>query len=106
MIDEILKTLLKKVKELTLKKGVILANRDKNVEFLREYGLTDECVKEAILQLTPRNYRKGPEEDRDGYPGYVYVFKSNYLTEDVIYIKIRYNPPDELVFISFHKDNK
>lgn len=106
MIDEILKPVLKNIKSLISSGSFTLVDRDKNVKFLREYGLNDDCVKEAILQLGPKNYRKGPEDDRDGYPGYVYVFKIDYLIDDVIYIKIRYNPPDEVICISFHEDEK
>lgn len=64
-----------------------------------------EHVKEAILQLNDKNYVKGPEDNKNGYPGFVYIFKSNYLTDKVIYIKIRFNPPHEVVCISFHEDN-
>lgn len=104
MRDEFLKPMLKKMKSIILKGNYTLADREKNVEFLRAHGLNDDWSKEAILQLSPKDYRKGPEDDRDGYPGYVYVFKIDYLTDDVVYIKIRYNPPTEVVCISFHDD--
>jgi len=56
------------------------------------------------LQLSNKDKPIGPEEDRDGYPGYIYKFKTNYLTDKIIYIKIRFAPPDEVVCISFHED--
>ena len=46
----------------------------------------------------------GPEEDRDNYKGYILEFKSSYLDDMLTYIKVRYNPPDEVVIISFHED--
>ena len=81
-----------------------MAERKKNNDFLIDRGLTLEHVREAILELSDNDKPIGPEEDRDGYSGYVYKFKSEYLTDEVIYIKIRYNPPDEVVCISFHEN--
>ena len=71
---------------------------------MKERGLTVDNVVEAILSLTPNDSPKGPQSDRNGYEGFIYTFKSNYLADEVIYIKIRYNPPDEVVCISFHED--
>lgn len=81
-----------------------LADREKNNNFLRDNGLTLDHVKEAIMRLTDKDNPIGPEEDRHGYPGYVYKFKSRYLTDKSVYIKIRFNPPKEVVCISFHED--
>lgn len=96
--------LLKGIKSIVSKNNYTLADRDKNLKFLRDNGLTLDDVKETILSLSPKDKPLGPEGDRDGYPGYVLKFKSNYLTDELIYIKIRYNPPDEVVCISFHQD--
>lgn len=75
------------------------------MDFIKEYGLMlPDDINEIIFDLTEEDWVKGPEEDRDGYPGYVYVFKSNILEDVITYIKIRYNPPDEVVCISFHED--
>lgn len=94
-----------------IKKNISLGNfrlvegRRKNVEFLRKYGLLPEDSKDIILELTCDDYYKGPEEDRDGYEGIIYVFKnSEIIDEATLYIKIRYNPPDEVVCISLHDD--
>jgi hypothetical protein len=104
MKDEFLKPMLKKMKSIVSNGNFTLADREKNTKFLRDRGLNDDCVKESILQLSPNDYRNGPEEDRDGYPGFIYKFKVDYLTDEIIYIKIRYNPPEEVVCISFHDD--
>lgn len=103
--DQFLNSFLKDIKKKVAKRQYILADREKNNNFLRDRGLNLEHVREAILRLSDKDKPIGPEEDRDGYPGYVYKFKSEYLMDEVIYIKIRYNPPDEVVCISFH-DNE
>lgn len=95
---------MKSVKINVAKWNFVLADREKNIKFLRDRGLTLEHVREVILGLSDKDKPIGPEEDRDGFPGYVYKFKSEYLTDEIIYIKIRYNPPDEVVCISFHED--
>ncbi len=109
--DGFLNEFLKKVKKTVVRKGHPCLAKDKdgnyrgkNLKFLRDNGLTLDHAKEAILQLSSKDRVGGPEADRNGYPGYVYMFKSNYLTDEVIYIKIRFNPPDEVICISFHAD--
>ncbi|WP_035790215.1 hypothetical protein [Clostridium beijerinckii] len=111
MRDEFLNEFLKKVKKTVAKKGHPCLAKDKqgnyrgkNYKFLIDNGLTLDHAKEAILQLSSKDKVGGPEVDRDGYPGYVFKFKSKYLIDEVIYIKIRFNPPDEVVCISFHDD--
>lgn len=95
---------LKDIKKIVVKKGCTVAYREKNVAFMREYFLDDEDLKEIILDLTPNDCIGGPEPDRDGYEGHILKFKSLYLDEIVIYVKIRYNPPNQVVIISFHED--
>lgn len=103
--DEFLKKFLKEIKRNISSGNFTFPKRNKNIKFLRDHGLDiDNDVKDAIMQLSPKDKAQGPEEDRAGYPGYIFKFKSKYLTEEVIYIKIRYNPPDEVVCISFHDD--
>ena len=111
MRDAFVNDFLKKVKKTIVKKGHPCLAKDKNgnyrgknYEFLLDNGLTLDNVKDAILQLSSKDNIGGPETDRDGYPGTIYKFKTKYLTDEVIYIKIRFNPPDEIVCISFHAD--
>lgn len=110
--DQFLHSFLKDVKkkvsknEWTFAKEKSGEDRQKNIKFLSENGLSIDNVKEAILQLSDKDKAKGPEKDRDGYPGYIYKFKTEYLIEGTIYIKIRYNPPNEVVCISFHEDEQ
>lgn len=80
--------------------------RYKNKKFLLDNGLNINNVKETIMQLGPNELYKGPEEDRDGSEGYVLIFKTDYLMDEFIYIKLKYEPPDNVVCISFHEDEK
>lgn len=69
-----------------------------------EYGLLEEDIKEIILDLSYHNYEGGPEEDHNKqYSGMVWIFKYN-LDGTIIYIKFRYDPPENLICISFHED--
>ncbi len=98
--------LLKKIKKIVSEKGFTLAYRDKNIGFMREHLLNEEDIKETIYDLSPNDCIGGPEEDRGGYEGHVLEFKSQYLSDLIIYIKVRYKPPEEVVVISFHEDEK
>ncbi len=104
MRENFRKLFLKEIKKLVTKNKHALEPRDKNISFMREYSLDDNDLKEIILDLSPNDCVGGPEEDKDGYEGYILKFKSLYLDNVLIYIKVRYNQPDEAVFISFHED--
>lgn len=104
MNDSFLKSYLKDIKRLIASDKYTMTKRNKNISFMREYGLNFDDLKEVILALTPKDCISKCEEDRDGYPGYVYKFKSDYIEDLIIYIKTRYNPPDQVVIISFHED--
>lgn len=104
MKDSFRKSFLKKIKKEIIKNGCILVPRDKNVSFMREYFLDYYDLKEIILDLSPSDCIDGPEADTDGYEGYIFKFKSTYLDNTLIYIKIRYNPLEKVVVISFHED--
>ncbi|MCX7903264.1 MAG: type II toxin-antitoxin system MqsR family toxin [Caloramator sp.] len=100
-----IKAYLKDIKKIIVEKGFQFIKREKNVKFLREYGLLIEDVKKIILSLKPEDYIKGPEKDHNQkYLGDIWVFKNTTYLDMTIYIKIRYNPPDEVVCISFHED--
>lgn len=103
--DAFRKSCLREIKKLVAIGSIVyLDKRSKNVKFMRKYGLLIHDINNIIFELTPRQCVAGPEEDRDGFNGYIFKFKSNYIEGTVIYIKIRYNPPEEVVCISFHDD--
>lgn len=78
----------------------------KNSEFMREYSLTNEDVKDIVRQLSVRDCFAGPEEDRDPqYDGW--IFKFNPIFEDIrLYIKIRVESTEKSVCLSVHEFGK
>ena len=103
---EFRKSCLKGIKKNVAINNYVLAERTKNKGYMDDNDLNLDDLKSAILALTPNDCCDGPESDRDGYAGYVFEFKSNSIEERITYLKIRYNPPDEVVCISFHEDEK
>jgi hypothetical protein len=95
--------LLKDVKSLAAQGKMVIFPRQKTVKFMRDHGFLDDDLKEFIFNLSPDDFNPPAEEDRDGFPGQVYKFKT-FIDNTYVYIKIRYNPPDEVVCISFHED--
>ena len=77
-----------------------------NVEFMREYGLITEDVKDIIRALSVEDCFAGPEKDRDSkYEGW--IFKFNPLYESTkLYIKIRIEHTDKSVCLSVHEFGK
>lgn len=85
-------------------KNIIFADRKKNREALIKYNLTVKMVWKILLGLTSGNYSKGPEADRDGTPGEVWVFVHP-VTGQKMYIKLklfRIGEDDYLKVLSFH----
>lgn len=63
-----------------------------------------EDVAEVLKLLVISDYKKGPESDRDGFPGEIYVFGKKVSNLD-IYIKIRLFEDEGMTYmtvISFH----
>lgn len=80
----------------------ILANRDKNRNFMLEYGLLTNDIKDIILNLEVNDYYKGPEEDEAGFEGEIWIFTP--IFQDIkLYIKIRLANNTLVVCISIHK---
>ena len=79
----------------------------KNIEFMREYGLNYNNVKNIINNLSINDCFEGPEKDRDTrYNGL--VFKFNPFYEGIkLYIKIRVDEIEgKSVCISIHEFGK
>lgn len=77
--------------------------RKKNIEFLKQNGLTIDDLILILFDLSPEDYLSGPENDRDTQQGAIWKFKYN-LDGIIIYIKINYNPPNDINIISFHEN--
>lgn len=78
-----------------------LIPRDKNINSIREMGLTLEDVKDIILDLETKDYYRGPTEDHKYKDEYVWEFL---VYEDyTIYIKLKLDNSNGVVCLSFHE---
>ena len=80
----------------------IIANREKNRNFILKYNLLINDIKKIILDLEIDDYYKGPEEDDDGFEGEIWIF-TPYFQHTKLYIKIRLNNNILVVCISIHE---
>jgi hypothetical protein len=103
LTTQLVKKYLFEVKREICQKKYQFIQRRKNVDFLKEYGLTLDDMLLVLLDLSPNDYISGPEEDRDTKQGAIWKFKYT-LDEIQIYIKINYNPPNDINIISFHEE--
>lgn len=78
----------------------------KNIEFMREYGLNTEDVKQIIRKLTIEDCFAGPEKDRDPqYEGWIYKFAPIFKGIK-LYIKIRLESKEKSICLSIHEFGK
>lgn len=84
----------------------IIVRTKKNKDFMREYGLNREDVKNIIKGLSIEDCFSGPEEDRNPkYKGW--IFKFNPMFENImLYIKIRVENTDKSICLSVHEFGK
>jgi len=84
----------------------VIIRTEKNKDFMREYNLNSEDVKNIIRGLSVDDCFAGPEEDRDPqYKGW--IFKFDPLFEDTkLYIKIRIESTEKSVCMSVHEFGK
>ncbi len=84
----------------------IIVRTKKNINFMREYNLNNEDVKDIIRGLSIEDCYSGPEKDRDSkYKGW--IFKFNPLFENTkLYIKIRIESSEKSVCLSVHEFGK
>ena len=80
----------------------ILANREKNRDFMLEYGLLINDIKEIILNLEIDDYYKGPEKDEAGFEGEIWIFTPTFQNIK-LYIKIRLANNTVVICISIHE---
>lgn len=92
-------------------------DRDKNIVFRRKYIVNDDKMKDILLKITEKHYRKSELSTNEEYPNdVVHVFKiqedlmprfeENCSYESVcIYIKVTWPDGESPMFIiSFHED--
>ncbi len=84
----------------------IIVRTKKNIEFMREYSLNNEDIKNIIRNLSVDDCFSGPEKDRDPkYEGW--IFKFDPLFEKTkLYIKIRIENIEKSVCLSVHEFGK
>lgn len=84
----------------------IIVRTKKNIEFMRQYGLNYEDIKNIIKQLSVEDCFNGPERDRNPeYEGWIFKFKP--MFEGVqLYIKIRIESIEKSVCLSVHEFGK
>ena len=84
----------------------IINRTQKNIEFIREYGLQNEDIKNIVRQLSIDDCFSGPEKDRNPkFSGM--LIKFNPLFENVkLYVKIRIENDEKAVCISIHEFGK
>ena len=76
---------------------------------MQEYVFKKQDIEYILLDLNKEHHIGGPEYDHyKTLEGDIWKFRYGLELDkdDIIniYIKIRYNPPEELVCISFHED--
>ncbi|MCH5465054.1 type II toxin-antitoxin system MqsR family toxin [Levilactobacillus tujiorum] len=74
----------------------------RRVEYAQATEMTPESIKIILMKLTPDDYVKGPELDRDRPGEYLWVFYKNDETEKRLYIKLKLMDGHAKV-ISFHE---
>lgn len=84
----------------------IIVRTKKNIEFMREYGLTFEDIKNIIKELSIEDCFAGPEEDRNPqYKGWIFKF-SPMFENTKLYIKIRIESIEKSICLSVHEFGK
>ena len=84
----------------------IIVRTKKNIEFMREYGINNEDIKNIIKQLSVEDCFSGPENDRNPeYEGWIFKFCP--LFEGIkLYIKIRVESTEKSACLSVHEFGK
>lgn len=84
----------------------VIVRTKKNVEFMREYSLNNNDIKDIIRELSVDDCFAGPEKDRDPkYEGWIFKF-SPLFEGNKLYIKIRVESIEKSVCLSVHEFGK
>jgi len=93
------------------KKEILLYPRDKNLDFINKYSLSNEDIKYIVNSITIEQFKgRIPNKDKKIHSKYLYIFKTIVELEDeygvifgYVYIKICEIKPGILV-VSIHID--
>ena len=84
----------------------VIVRTKKNIEFMRDYSLNDDDIKDIIRELSVDDCFAGPEKDRDPkYNGWIFKF-SPLFEGTKLYIKIRVESIEKSVCLSVHEFGK
>ena len=84
----------------------VIVRTKKNVEFMREYSLNNDDIKDIIRELSVDDCFAGPEKDRaPQYEGWIFKF-SPLFEGTKLYIKIRIESTEKSVCLSVHEFGK
>ncbi len=84
----------------------VIVRTKKNIEFMRNYNLNNEDIKDIIRGLSVDDCFAGPEQDRDPrYHGWIFKFDPLF-EETKLYIKIRIESIEKSVCLSVHEFGK
>jgi hypothetical protein len=100
--------LLEVKKALSKPESVRFVPTSKNRLALASMGLQVSDVFSFISRLEPRDYRSGPEKDRNGTPGEVMVFMRPFYNM-LIYVKLKTflnEGSTYLTILSFHEEGQ
>ena len=86
---------------------LIFSNREKNLAFIKQQGLTIAEVKDCISCLSIENYSSGPLSDNsDGNRNDVWIFGTR-MSGVEVYIKISFGDSlNTVICISFHESEQ
>lgn len=86
---------LKDFKEKMSESGLEIVERDKTIATMAYLNMTYAYeVQELVRDLTPTDYVSGPEPDKGGFPGAVWIFSVDYDCDREIvplYIKLKFD---------------
>ncbi len=84
----------------------VIVRTKKNVDFMREYSLNNDDVKDIIRRLSAEDCFAGPEKDRNPqYEGWIFKFSPSFEGTK-LYIKIRVESIEKSVCLSVHEFGK
>ncbi|GEP23644.1 MAG: type II toxin-antitoxin system MqsR family toxin [Lentilactobacillus diolivorans] len=62
---------------------------ERRADYAQMTEMPAKAIKIVLLGLTPKDYVRGPEADRNGSGEYVWVFLKNGVIERKLYIKLK-----------------
>lgn len=74
----------------------------RRADYAKMTEMPASAIKKVLFNLTPDNYVKGPELDRNGSGEFIWVFSKDGVTTQMLYIKLKLIDGHAKV-LSFHE---